>query len=100
LDPPGFAGLGLAGCAGGKRYIFVVPVPPVTAKMCCLAKWFDADWALFSLRPVALARSLARMVNSGFRLQAPVQVSHQLEVRPRKVSELLVHQPVRVGLIF
>jgi hypothetical protein len=67
LDPPGFAAPGLAGCAAGKRYIFVVPGPPVTAKMFCLAKWFDADWALFSLRPVALARSLARMVNSGLR---------------------------------
>jgi hypothetical protein len=67
LDDPGFAAPGLAGCAAGKRYVFVVPGPPVTAIMFCLAKWFDVDRALFSLRPVALARSLARMVNSGFR---------------------------------
>jgi hypothetical protein len=57
LDPPGFAAPGWAGCAAGSRYVFVVPDPPVTSNMFCLAKWFDADWALFSLRPVALARS-------------------------------------------
>jgi hypothetical protein len=31
LDPPGFAGPGWAGCAAGKRYVFVVPRPPVTS---------------------------------------------------------------------
>jgi hypothetical protein len=67
LDAPGFAGPGLAGSAAGKRYIFVVPDPPVTTKMFCLAKWFAVDRTLFRLRPVALARSLARMVNSASR---------------------------------
>ena len=89
LDPPGCAGPGLA---AGKRYVLVVPGPPLTANMFCFSKYLDTDWALFSLRPVALARSLARMVNSAS-LQTPVQQAASLNCAPVSFWILLVHQP-------